>query len=158
MGKVLNVPKIRQLPMYCGPTSLAMVLSFYGERIDQERIGEIAGFDPEEGVYPPNLVRAARSLGYFARGGHNFGLKDIIFLLRQEIPLVARIKSRSDGCGHIVVVRGFNRRDEIYINDPWEARGFRIDYHEFEKIWQVDNFNEKRRWRTKNYGIVVRKK
>jgi ABC-type bacteriocin/lantibiotic exporter with double-glycine peptidase domain len=156
MGRILKVPEIKQLPAHCGPASLSMVAFYYGNLIDQVKIGEMAGLNPKEGVYPPNLVRCARDLEFTSQGFHNLNFKDLTEFIEKGFPLIVRVQSILKGSGHIMVAKGYNKKEEIYFNDPFNARELKIDYNKLENIWKVDNFNDRKRWKTNNYGILVK--
>ncbi len=159
--KILNVPKIKQLPFHCGPASLSMILAYYGRNIDQKEIAPMADFDPEDGVFPPRLAECARDLGYMVEELQGLSIQEAISIIRDKgIPLIARVRSRRrEGGAHLIIIKGYDLNEKIlYINDPKDLRRKRIDFTSFEKMWVVDNYREKRHWITKNYAIFVRPK
>ncbi|MBL7085234.1 MAG: HEAT repeat domain-containing protein, partial [Candidatus Omnitrophica bacterium] len=159
--KILNVPKVKQLPFHCGPASLSMVLAYYGISMDQEEVATMADLDPEDGVFPPKLAECVRGFGYVAKEFHELSIPEVISIIgNKEIPLIVRIKSfkREEGYAHLIVIKGYDLNERIlYINDPNDLDRERIDFDSFEKKWVVDNYREKRRWKTKNYAISVEK-
>jgi len=62
---IKDVPHIRQKPDFCGEACVAMALSHYGFKIDQDHVFDRSGLNPEEGrgCYTPELYRAFRNLG-----------------------------------------------------------------------------------------------
>lgn len=156
--KILEVPKIKQLPIHCGPASLSMVLEYYGRDIDQREIALLADFDPEDGVFPPGLAECARNLGYIVEELYESSIQEVISIIRDDIPLIARVKGRKrKGISHLMVIKGYDLDKRVlYFNDPYDLRKGKIDFHSFEKEWVVDNYREKRHWITKNYAISVR--
>ena len=95
--KVLDVPKIKQLPRHCGPASLSMVLSYLGHDISQEEIAEYWGEEhiKKRGVEKHSLVLCARELGFIAHPYYNLRLEDVIRIIDSGLPIIARVQSRT---------------------------------------------------------------
>ena len=161
--KVLDVPKLKQLPWHCGPASLSMVLSYLGHDISQEKIAEYWG-DQEHlkdtGIYSNDLVLRARDLGFKAHPYYNLELEDVIRIIDRELPIIARVQGfRGRGMGHMVVIRGYDTNPSaVWVNDPGNLGVSRIPYREysptFRQWWRVRLKGKESR----NYGIVVRER
>ena len=154
----LSVPKKKQLPLHCGPASLSMVLAYYGLDIDQKELAERANLDPGDGVFPPNLIKCARELGFVAKGIHGLTIPRLRSIIDEGNPVIARV-SYCRGYGHMLVVRGYDSdRGEVLIHEPEDLRFRKESVNKFKRIWKVDNYEEDRIWVTNNYGIVVKVK
>ncbi|MFZ4576423.1 MAG: C39 family peptidase [Phycisphaerales bacterium] len=112
----------------CSPTSVAMVLAYYGE---QHGVSEVAAaaHDPSADIYgnwPMNLQAAYRLSGgklraEFRRFSGFAALRD---LLERGTPVVISVRGSIRGApyspteGHLLVVTGMNARGDLLVNDP----------------------------------------
>ncbi|MBE3577264.1 MAG: C39 family peptidase [Limnochordales bacterium] len=146
-GKMLDVPFRSQRwedpsisGRICGPTSLAMILDYYGKHLPTATVAALA-YDELNGIYGnwPFLAAAAAELGlasYVTRFSDWEGVEaeilaghPVIISVRfgpGELP-GAPISSTS---GHLLVVRGFTETGDVYINDPaaWNEESGRTVY------------------------------
>jgi len=60
----LSVPFRIQSKNDCGPTSLRMVLEFFGEEHDEEEIRNLAGTAPNGGTWAIGIAYASQTLGF----------------------------------------------------------------------------------------------
>lgn len=155
----LNVPERSQMVVpeignvICSPTSLSMVLEYYGHNIDTEEVAEHV-LDKEANIYGNwsyNVAYAGTKdiNSYIARFTSIDGIKEMI---SQGIPVIASIKTKSEKAlvgapqaypsGHLLVVRGFTVKDGeeyVIVNDPAapEVDTVRREYKvsQFEKAW-----------------------
>ncbi len=115
-------------PRLCSPTSLAMVLEYLGvarPTLDVAR----ACYDPRHDLYGnwSRAVQTAAALGVpgylarFSRWSH------VRALLDRRLPVIASIRFEPGGLpgaplprtdGHLLVVRGFDARGGVWVNDP----------------------------------------
>jgi len=136
----------------CCPTSVSMVLAYYKNKIETEKVCDLC-YDPIEkmyGVWP----RAAQTLSQFGlvsyvRRYRNFD--EVRETLAKKIPIVISIKvGKKDlpevpgnAPGHIIVIAGYKDKDIFYINDPGthhHKRGHQVKYspERLQKVW-LDN-------------------
>ncbi|MBI5066203.1 C39 family peptidase [Candidatus Woesearchaeota archaeon] len=145
--KILDVPKIKQLPgEYCGVACLCMIFSYYGFEITQE---ELTGFfnEPEEieysGVYPKEVVRVARKCDFNAQALRNLCLEDLVKSIDNKTPLIVRCKSHWDFYGngtHFYIVKGYDlEKEKIFVNDPAHLNKSNFSYKEFLRLWRVND-------------------
>lgn len=155
----LDVPERSQMVIpeignvICSPTSLSMVLEYYGHNIDTEEVAEYV-LDQEANIYGNwsyNVAYAGTKdiNSYVARFASIDEIKEMI---SQGIPVIASIKTKSDNAlvgapqaypsGHLLVVRGFRVKDGeeyIIVNDPAapEVDTVRREYKvsQFERAW-----------------------
>ncbi|MBU4439690.1 MAG: C39 family peptidase, partial [Firmicutes bacterium] len=164
--RVLDVPKLSQMirdpaiaDSICSPTSIAMVLNYYGTQLTPEQVAwGVYDYDYEDfGNWPFNTAYAG-SLGYRAYVDYSTidGLKRETANGHPAIAAVAYKNSANvsgnlpviDGApiastnGHLIVVCGFtneNGIDYIIINDPAAASnaGVRVKYRldQFQNAW-----------------------
>ncbi len=133
-------------PHVCSPTSVAMLLAYYGCSADIYDVIAEARHQPSElyGVWPANIHAGARRglLGYlwhFPSWAAAYALLDaglpIVASVRYEIGELSRAAIARTS-GHLLVVRGC-AGDSVLVNDPAAttevARAY--DLAEFCKIW-----------------------
>ena len=130
----------------CSPTSVAMLLAYYGHNADIYDVIAEARHQPSGlyGVWPANIHAAARRglLGYLlhfpsweaARTLLNAGFP-IIASVRYEVGELSRAAIERTA-GHLLVVRGCVG-DTVLVNDPAAATKVAraYDLEEFCKIW-----------------------
>lgn len=145
------IPKIGNV--ICSPTSLAMVLEYYGHDIDTEEVAAKV-LDQEVNIYGNwsyNIAYGASKLDYAYVARFN-SIDDIRDMISQGIPVVASIKTATENilvgapqaypAGHLLVVRGFTEKDGeeyVIVNDPAapEVETVRREYKVsgFERAW-----------------------
>jgi len=139
-------PKIA--PHVCSPTSISMVLDFYGRSTDVRQVIQQARHGPSglHGVWPANIFAASRwgMLGYLL---HFSSWDAARHLLDKGIPLIASVRYQkgelsraavSQTAGHLLVLRGYGR-SAVRVNDPGAATPEDVDreydLEEFTRIW-----------------------
>ncbi len=126
---------------WCSPTSLAMVLNYWGIRTRQEQLGkhvpEIAQavFDPQwpgTGNWAFNMAYAGSFPTLRATVARFENLAQIEPWLRSGVPIVLSVsypilKGLPERAGgHLVVCVGFNEEGELILNDPGSKRQPRL--------------------------------
>lgn len=157
---VLEVPERSQMVVpgignvICSPTSLAMVLEYYGYNMESEAVAAMVR-DGRNGIYGNWAfnVAFAGSLGLNAYVARFVSMDEIKEKIADGIPVICSIKTDSQEAltgapmgypsGHLLVVRGFTVKDGVeyvVVNDP-AAPGHdsvRREYKvsEFERAWR----------------------
>ncbi|PIN80659.1 hypothetical protein COV11_03635 [Candidatus Woesearchaeota archaeon CG10_big_fil_rev_8_21_14_0_10_30_7] len=156
--KVLDVPKIKQLPgNFCGVASLSMILSYNGIKMPQEELADYFESSLEEithqGVYYTEVMHAARELGFIAHPYHNLTLDHLIKFIDDDFPIIIRCKAHWNTSGrHFYVVKGYDKNNKkIIINDPAHLNKKQFDFEELKKLWVIKGIQS-----TKNYGLRIR--
>jgi len=140
------------LPNACGPTSLLMVLDYYGLEKSlevviahhQEIPAAEGGYDPTctvNGVCtsPDALVQVAESvygLGVDARQGGTF--TEVQNAILEGHPIIADVNWRlvPGNFGHFVVIYGVDASDEtIYYHDPYDGSHRTATWAQFSAAW-----------------------
>jgi uncharacterized protein YvpB len=131
----------------CGPTSLAMVINYFGGNVTTDRV--FLETKAGQGYITFTQLRdAAKSLGYTLSGSAYKSINEIKELIDKQLPAIVvlhygDIKERQDTFTgpHILVVVGYDDKG-VYVNDPnfWGARrneGYQkyIPLDEFLKGW-----------------------
>ncbi|MDI6763653.1 MAG: C39 family peptidase [Thermodesulfobacteriota bacterium] len=133
-----NVPTYRQPYMDCGPTSLHMVLNFYGMNLSQEEVGRVRR---GRGTTVSDMESYPRGQGFEVYSFYDWRKEEIKYLLAQGYPLVVLgvpppewyKTGRYSGEGHYVVVVGYDDQKKIFIvHDPSPGRKIEISYEVFK--------------------------
>ncbi len=129
------VPFVKQESHWCGPASLASVLTFYGMTIDQDTIAKEVYTKTLGGALRTDLENYAESLGFKTHLGQ--GTDDTIKkALREKRPVIALVDlgfwvmSRP----HYLVVTGYDETG-FKAHTGYEA-GKTFPYKEFDRIWK----------------------
>lgn len=145
------IPKIGNI--ICSPTSLSMVMDYYGVKIATEEVA--AGVhDSGANIYGnwSYNVAYAGSKGFYAYIERYSCADGIREKIAAGMPVVASIRTKTEedikGApqaypgGHLIVIRGFTTKDGeeyVIVNDPAapEGKPIRREYKvsEFEKAW-----------------------
>lgn len=156
----LDVPQRSQMPIpnigniICSPTSVSMVLEYYGHNMETEAVA--AGvFDNGAKIYGNWSYNASFAgieglSSYVARYNSS---NDIKKKISENIPVIASIRTESKNAiigapqaypsGHLIVIRGFMEKDGqeyVIVNDPAspEVENVRREYKlsDFEAAWR----------------------
>ncbi len=151
----LKIPSISQMVQdaaichrICSPTNVAMLLQSFGiENKLSDVLNNVYNSEHDMyGIWPANIWAASRwgVLGYIA----NFSSwKDVEFLLKKNIPIIASIRYKQgeltgaaveETSGHLVTIRGFENQ-KILVNDPAAPSPQTVqreyDLDEFTEVW-----------------------
>ena len=142
---VLDVPKNYQGTVNtpapwssCGPTSLSMVLGFYGKgdpRVLVTDLYNISGCTRENGTGHDGLARAAKQYGMSNAQWHYSVNQDFCRQkLKEGKPLICHVK------GHYVVMKGMDSNGNVILNDPaWNGVERTMSWSDFVAWWKQSN-------------------
>lgn len=156
----LDVPTRSQLVVeeigniICSPTSLSMVLEYYGLDLPTEQVakGTIDNGTSIYGNWSYNVAYVGEC-GYKSYVHYCDSFDNVLELLKQDIPVIASIITKDvselDGAsqaypsGHLIVVTGVEKTDDgvmVCVNDPAaktiENVSRKYKYHQFIKAWK----------------------
>src|SRR4051794_23970142 len=90
MNKFRLLTRTRQVTEYsCGACALQAILSYWGRDVDETHLMEILHTTFEEGTYPEDIVRGARSLGFDAEARDNLTLDEVERFTAEGHPMIA---------------------------------------------------------------------
>ena len=148
MSQFRLLTRSRQATEYsCGACALQAVLSYWGRDVDENDLMEILHTTSEEGTYPEDIVRGARSLGFEAEVKSNLTLDEVERFTVDGHPMIALAQvwlsekemansvAEEWDTGHYVVVLGVDK-DYVYFQDPFArmSKAF-IPRKTFEEHW-----------------------
>ncbi|MCA8960498.1 MAG: peptidase C39 family protein [Planctomycetes bacterium] len=135
-------------PRICSPTSLSMVLAYYGVEVTTEAVAR-ATRDPDFDLYG-NWQRAIQAAFEFGVPGYlsaYASLDDLADLIEVGVPPIVSIRASTGELsgapyeeteGHLLVVTGFDESGDVLVNDPaaTDADSGRRAYRRDELAWQ----------------------
>ena len=142
---VLDVPKNYQGTVNtpapwssCGPTSLSMILGFYGKGNPQVLVTDlynVSGCTKENGTGHDGLAKAAKKYGMTNAQWHYSVNQDFCRQkLKEGKPLLCHVK------GHYVVMKGMDSNGNVILNDPaWKGVERTMSWSEFVAWWKQSN-------------------
>lgn len=155
-GKDLDVPRRSQMiypeggKVWCSPTSLAMVMAFWGhqESIPEQVVpGVYDSVYDGHGNWPFNTAYAG-ARGFVAYVDRFDSFTPLERLTAAGVPVIASVAYQKEWLpnapidqtrGHILVVRGFTPGGDVIVNDPAASTddGVRLVYrrHLFQRAW-----------------------
>jgi ABC-type bacteriocin/lantibiotic exporter with double-glycine peptidase domain len=138
----LETRHFRQSHAMCGPTSLRIVLAYFGRTVPEKAIARACRSSDRTGTTGQKMIRGAQRLGFPARIIDGANLQIIQRLLAKNTPVIvdwmSAIARRPAGnvlpCGHYSVVCGLDRR-HIVLQDPAVGRRRHIVRQDFLNLW-----------------------
>src|SRR5437899_8588307 len=133
MNQFRLLTRTRQVTEYsCGACALQAILSYWGKDVDETHLMEILHTHAEEGTYPEDIVRGARSLGFDAEARDNLALDEVERFTAAGHPMIALGQfwlsekemavsvTEEWETGHYIVVLGVDK-DYVYFQDPFAS-------------------------------------
>jgi predicted double-glycine peptidase len=99
-SRALAVPEVRQAADYtCGVAALQAVLAYYGIEVREDHLARELHADPQKGVNPPAIVRAAQARGLTAQLRRGMTIEDIARAVRSGSPVLVALQAWADKPG-----------------------------------------------------------
>ena len=159
--KNLRVPLLKQKKMACGPTSLRMVLKYFGKHVPLKDIIKGVSGIKKFGVRTIELGDFAKKQGFkvtcysYNKDGKNGWAKvrrpyksDILKFLRKGLPVIIAVSShilyneKPSKLGHFIVITKYNNHRFRY-NDPFDGKRHNINEEDLIFAWYVNAFDSK---------------
>jgi predicted double-glycine peptidase len=163
------IKKTRQTTEYsCGASALQAVMSYWGKDVDEEDLMRLLGTTPEEGTYPEDILRVARSQGFEAELKANLTLNEVERATGQGEPVIVlgqmwRSNKPGDASmteewdsGHWFIVLAVDK-DFVYFEDPYVhmGKGF-VPPAIFEDAWHNVMGGDLSKPKLTRMGIFIR--
>lgn len=128
----------------CGPATISMNLSHYGQGDTQVEAARFLKPNPDDkNVNPDELVAYARSAGYDGLVGYGGDIDLLKYLLSNGFPVMVETWARPEdqgGMGHYRLLVGYSQADNRFLTyDSLHGPGVIIPMDEFDRFWRVFN-------------------
>jgi len=128
----------------CGPATISMALSAFGDAGDQAEAARFLKPDPDDkNVGPEELADYARRRGLAAVVRVNGTVDGLKVLLAQGFPVIVEtwfIPDPGDEMGHYRVLTGYDdAAGEFTAMDSYAGPQIRLTYDELDELWRVFN-------------------
>lgn len=144
--KSLEVPYFKQDTDYtCGPTSLQMVLAYYGVQYSEPHLAKKMQTSTETGTCPVQMSKTAVRLGFHSYVNVDSSFEEIPFLLGLEIPPIIRFVEPDENEDHYGVVVAADD-NKVIINDPWNGPELEFSKTDFIDRWTSNKIEGYHRW------------
>jgi ABC-type bacteriocin/lantibiotic exporter with double-glycine peptidase domain len=126
-SNTLAVPYKKQpAEYYCGPTSLQMIMAFFGVKRSAEELATLADTNEAIGTWHRNMANAARASGFWVYQSRRGTIESLRSFLNKGYPVIVHLFMPEWPAGkwgqwdrfHYVVITGLTRFT-VRINDPW---------------------------------------
>lgn len=133
----------------CGPATLSMILSFYDISKSQKELADEMrpyqhpkGDNDDKTIFPNEFVSWVEKFGLKAVYRPNGSIELLKLFTANEIPVVVKTWLRpNEDIGHFRVVRGFDEKAQVIIeDDSFFGPNRRISYFDFMSLWQPFNY------------------
>jgi 8-oxo-dGTP pyrophosphatase MutT (NUDIX family) len=140
----LKIKLFKQTPGFCGPSSVRMVLDYYGLRKTESQFAKLIGATRKDGCDQKQIILAIKKLGFGAYYKNKSSIKELRKLLFKKIPIIVSWSPSGD-YGHYSVIVGIEKNN-ILIADPKKDEIQSMVIKEFDKKWYefYDNKKEMR--------------
>lgn len=128
----MKINLYRQTQGFCGPSSLRIVLDYFGVKLAEKEVAKIIGATRESGCTPEKIINGAKKLGfraYYEKGTTFKELEDYI----KRGPVI--IYWNRNGEGHYSVVFDIDK-EKVYIADPKLKIKLTLPRESFYKKWR----------------------
>jgi tetratricopeptide (TPR) repeat protein len=137
---LIDTPFFPQTSFYCGPASLATVLSFRGIDIDPESLEKIISIPQLKGTLQIEMMAAARGFDLLPYE-FNGSLKDLLKEISEDNPVIV-IQNLSINLipkWHYATVVGYNLENKVLILNSGRHQKYQIPIKTFLKTWKRAN-------------------
>lgn len=132
-----NVPFYPQQEFFCGPTTIAEVLNFYGESIKPTDIAPSLFIPGRNGSLQVEMASSIRQLGYIAYQDQ-LNLTELISIVEKDVPVIIL---QNNGLSwyprwHYAVVIGYEKASQSLIMHTGLTANRKVDMSLFERTWK----------------------
>jgi uncharacterized protein YvpB len=144
-----NPKHIYQTFNNCGPATLSMILSFYGEDVSQKELGDLMrpyqnskGDNDDKTIFTYEFVDWAKKYNLEALQRVNGDIETLKKFTSNGIPVVVKTWLHpGEDIGHFRIVRGYDEDKKVIIqDDSYEGPNKKIAYYDFLSMWQPFNY------------------
>ena len=135
-NKLIQVKHFRQTPGFCGPASLKILFSHYGQDYSENKLAKLAHATRQYGTEHEGLIEAAKKLGAQVFEKEHATIKDLATYLKKDTPVIVGWFSNHNSLGdHYSVVIGLTDT-HVILSDPERDRAItKIKRDDFKNCW-----------------------
>lgn len=126
----------------CGPATLSMMLSYFGQDYNQKVIAkDIKPFKDDKNTSPEELISFADSIGYRSRIIQGGDINMLKALIANNFPVIVEtwfIPEPDDEMGHYQLLVGYDG-DVLRFFDSYHGPNIKHPTEEFDGLWRVFN-------------------
>lgn len=139
--EMLDVTFFPQEQFYCGPTTIAEVLNFYGHDLVPEQIAPSLFIPGREGSLQLEMVAAVRQYGLLAYAERG-SLRQLFSLVSDDIPVVVlqNLGTSWYPRWHYALVIGYDLEDETVVLHTGVTERRRAPMNVFENTWRRGDY------------------
>ncbi len=128
----------------CGPATVSMNLSYYGQGDTQvEAARFLKPNQDDKNVNPDELVAYARWLGFEGMAGQGGNLDLLKHFLSNDLPVLVEAWAEPEdngGMGHYLLLTGYDETaNQFWAQDSLHGAGVTLPIAEFDGFWRVFN-------------------
>lgn len=144
--RYLDIPYFKQDTQYtCGPTSLQMVLAYYGIRESEAALAAELGTDPDTGTAHQQMITAVLKRGLHCYVNDEATWEELGRFVSSRIPVIIRFLETDKNEDHYAVVVGADEAG-LVVHDPWHGEHVRFTRREFAARWTCDLLGTCSKW------------
>lgn len=147
----ISFPHIYQPNSYtCWPTSVKMLLEYYGVHATIPSLAESLACHPQRGVENDMICHEFLGRGFTLSSQKNNSLQSLYTAVSHGHPVLVNYYNHREQVGHFAVVRGFSLEENILsLADPRFWSDHRISFQDFESSWHDST------WRIRNWAMIL---
>ena len=129
---MIRIKPFRQTAGFCGPSSLKMVLNYYGVSVTEAALAKAAGASRKGGASKEGLIKTARHFGFKVFSKEKSNLGDLRRFIKRGIPVIVDWFFEDDG--HYSVAVDINQKN-IVLMDPALKGQRKLSLEKFQRLW-----------------------
>ena len=135
--EILDVPFFPQEEYYCGPTTLAEILNFYGIKTEAELIAPSLFIPERRGSLQIEMVSSARQYGLLSYAGTTT-FEQLLSLVSEDIPVIVlqNLGTSWYPRWHYALVIGYDLHDETVLLHTGLSQRRTVSMELFENTWR----------------------
>ncbi|MBI2086943.1 MAG: C39 family peptidase [Candidatus Zambryskibacteria bacterium] len=117
----------------CGPTSIKMIVNYFGIKMSQKNIEILCGNWKKEGMNNKDIVATLKKIGLNVKASYNSGWQDLVAQNSNDKVIIVSWMLRGY-VGHFSVVEKMDKK-HIWLNDPESGRVIKLEKTIFMRLW-----------------------
>ncbi len=139
-AQVQNVPFISQKKDFCGPSTLAMVMQFYGKDVSAEQLSKLLFVQSASGTFQQDMISAARLNQFITIPIENYA--DLFQEISSGNPVIVFRNLGFDWVPlwHYSVITGYDKQQQTITMHSGADKDSTMKLVDFDNSWERANF------------------